>query len=226
MINSIKSLNRTFNVEKREKHGDQKGTCTMATANLSSDRKAVHRGLIGRQKRLLMMIGIFTLLFALVGYGKAQAHTAVEVEAGTNHNCAVMSDGTVKCWGNNNFGQLGDGTQTNRTMPVAVSGISTAVAIAGGYTHTCAVLAGGSVQCWGYNNVGQLGDGTTTNHITPVVVSGISTAVGIEAGTYHTCAVLADGAVKCWGANSAGQLGDGTTTNSTTPVAVSGISTA
>jgi len=139
--------------------------------------------------------------------------------------CSLNGDGTVDCWGQNPSG-LGDGSSTQSSVPVPVSGITTAVGISVGYESACAVLSSGAVQCWGDNTNGTLGDGTNTSSNVPVSVSGISTATAIAAGAGHTCALLSSGAVKCWGDNSAGQLGDGTNTNSTTPVPVSGISTA
>ena len=149
------------------------------------------------------------------------------ITAGATHTCALLSDGSVRCWGSNELGELGDGTTTDSPTPVAVSGITNATAIAAGGDHTCALLADGSVECWGNNQEGQLGNGTmTTSSSTPVSVSGITTATAIAGGYYYTCAVLADGSVKCWGDNGSGDLGDGTTTPSSTPVSVSGITTA
>jgi alpha-tubulin suppressor-like RCC1 family protein len=142
------------------------------------------------------------------------------------HACALLSDGTAKCWGNNWTGQLGDGTTTNSFVPVAVSGLSGAVAIALGYYHSCALLSDGTAKCWGSNTNGQLGDGTTTQSSTPVVVSGVSNVVAIAAGNQYTCVMFADGTAKCWGLNTNGQLGNGTTTQSSTPVVVSGLSNA
>ncbi len=140
---------------------------------------------------------------------------------GGYHTCALVSDGTMKSWGYNSYGQLGDGSTTQRNTPVSVSGISTAVAITAGVFHTLALLSDGTVKAWGRNNYGQLGDGTTTSNGTPVSVSEISDAVAIAAGFEHTCALLSDGTVKAWGLNNYGQLGDGTTTDSSTPVSVS-----
>ena len=157
--------------------------------------------------------------------------TATAIAAGgalfQGHTCALLSAGTVKCWGNNLVAQLGNGTVTTPSAtPVEVSGISTATAVAAGSVHTCARLSDGTMQCWGSNGYGQLGDGTVTTPITPVEVSGISTAIAIAAGDAHTCAVLSNGTVKCWGTNFSGELGDGSFTNSPSPMAVSGISAA
>jgi alpha-tubulin suppressor-like RCC1 family protein len=147
------------------------------------------------------------------------------VAAGANHSCAVMADGTARCWGRNQAGQIGDGTLVNRTSSVAVSGLTGAMSIAAGANHTCARLSTGAVKCWGSNAFGQIGDNTTTMRKTPVAVSGLSSGVvQLAAGTSHTCALISGGTVKCWGLNSSGQLGDGTTTMRKTPVLVSGLS--
>ena len=154
--------------------------------------------------------------------------TAIAVTAGGGHTCAVLADGTVRCWGWNQYGQLGDGTTADSSVPVAVSGINTATAISAGEEHTCAILANGILRCWGQNDSGQLGIGTSDvdPHPTPVAVSGINAANGIAAGVDHTCAVVSDHTVRCWGDNSEGQLGDGTTTTRLTPVSVGGITNA
>jgi alpha-tubulin suppressor-like RCC1 family protein len=134
---------------------------------------------------------------------------ALEASSAGNHTCALLIDHTVRCWGANSSGQLGDGTTSNRLVPVVVSGLSNAVALAVGGGHSCAMLADGGVQCWGDNSSGQIGDDTTNARLLPVAVTGLSNAVALAAGSGHTCALLADGAVQCWGSNSFGELGDG-----------------
>jgi len=151
---------------------------------------------------------------------------ATSIATGAYHTCAIVSGGTVACWGRNGQGQLGDGTQTGSSAPVQVREITTATSVTGGGGHSCALLADGTVRCWGENSDGQLGDGTTLTKSTPIAATGIAGAIAVSAGWDHTCAVLDDGTVRCWGANSSGQLGDGTATRALTAVQVRGISSA
>jgi alpha-tubulin suppressor-like RCC1 family protein len=145
--------------------------------------------------------------------------------AGGYHVCALMGDGTAKCWGRNGRGQVGDGTVDSPiTTPHPVSGLTTAVTLSLGTYHSCALLQNSNVQCWGQSDFGQIGAPGLAFSSTPVTVSGIANAVGVYSGFMHSCAALADGSVRCWGHNDFGQLGDGTTTDSASPVLVQGIS--
>ena len=156
--------------------------------------------------------------------------TAVAISSGNGHTCAILDDGSVSCWGYNDY-QLGDGTTAHRNTPTQTSSLGTnrtAVAISSGQSHTCAILDDGTVSCWGSNYEGQLGDGTITDRLTPTQTASLGigrTAVAISSGTYHTCAILDDGSVSCWGGNSFGQLGDGTTTDRNTSAQTSSLGT-
>lgn len=156
---------------------------------------------------------------------------ATQISSGADHACAVLRGGSVECWGDNNMGDLGNGTTTPSNVPVAVSGIAGATQVVAGVAESCALLANGAIDCWGWNTYGQLGDGNAGGPSNaPVAVSGITNAVQVVLGNTHACALLADKSVECWGDNSLGQLGDGQTSAqqpySTTPVPVTGISNA
>jgi RHS repeat-associated protein len=149
------------------------------------------------------------------------------IATGGYYTCALLTDGTVECWGDNSYGQLGNNSTTDSSTPVTVSGLgsgSGVTAIAAGGGHTCVRINNGTVQCWGVIGNGQLGDGTTTQHLSPNAISGLTGIVTVTAGLYHSCALTSGGAVKCWGVNSFGELGDASVVQRTSPVDVSGLS--
>jgi len=156
-------------------------------------------------------------------YDTTGCRTVISLSAGYAHTCVALSDGAVYCWGYNNVGQLGIGTNTPSNTPVQVPGLN-ATAVAARNNNTCALLADGAVRCWGANNFGQLGNDSTVNSSTPVAVSLLSGVVALGAGWQHNCAIVSDGTARCWGYNGNGQLGDGSSINRSTPVTVTGLS--
>jgi alpha-tubulin suppressor-like RCC1 family protein len=150
--------------------------------------------------------------------------TAVEIAAGHDFTCARLRDGTVRCWGDNDRGQLGDGTTTSRSAPFPVLKLSGVARIAAGDAHACALLHDGSVRCWGEDLAGQLGDGAQAPHRNaPVRVEGLEGAVDLALGGATSCAVMADRTVRCWG--SAPRPGSALlTTAHTTPTSIAGLS--
>ncbi len=127
---------------------------------------------------------------------------------GPTHSCAALVNGTVACWGDNSFGQLGDCSTSPHDKAVVVQQVSGVVNVAVGSKFSCSLSNGGQVNCWGNNTSGQLGDATGSNRVVPAPVVGLGSAVDITAGDNHACALLRDGSLWCWGENRYGQMGD------------------
>ena len=156
------------------------------------------------------------------------------VASGYDHTCAVTILGDAYCWGNNFFGQLGDGTFVEKLIPVPVDGLTgTGVRIAfvdeaaAGEFHTCIRTPMGDAYCWGDNISGQVGNAVTgTPHTAPVAVAGLAGSIQqIATGKAFTCALLNSGGIECWGENMDGQLGDGSTIDRFSPAGVTSLST-
>jgi len=201
-----------------------------------------------RSAMLTVLGGLAVALFVgatvmLSNPAPASAANATEIAAGGDHSCAIVAGGAVKCWGDNDNGQLGNNDAPNdSSAPVDVctfflffcSNVSGMTDISAGFNHTCAVTGGGGVQCWGDNSRGQLGNDNDPNDAdTPVNVcagtflfgpppcdSNLANVEQVAVGDVHSCALISGGTVKCWGSNTNGQLGDGTTTDRSTPVTV------
>ncbi|MCB1555305.1 MAG: hypothetical protein KDJ14_16010 [Xanthomonadales bacterium] len=171
----------------------------------------------------------FAALLALMpGLALAQPvplQGVIAVDAGGGHTCAALSDGGARCWGYNFLAQVGDGSRTDRLLPVRVVDLNDPLAALGlGESHSCALTQGGVVRCWGMNVYGQLGDGTTDLGLRPVTARNLGTGVlQVGGGENNSCALTAQHGVKCWGANYSGQLGDGTTTDRLLAVDVVGL---
>jgi alpha-tubulin suppressor-like RCC1 family protein len=136
---------------------------------------------------------------------------AIQIVAGERHTCALIEGGSVQCWGQDGYGQLGNAVGGDSASPVP-AGIAGAVEISSGEYHVCVRHAAGTMSCWGYNNDGQLADGNSPNHaFVPVGTNGIDSASQIALGAFHSCAVVRTEPVnfKCWGTGNFGQLGDG-----------------
>jgi uncharacterized repeat protein (TIGR02543 family) len=198
--------------------------------------------------------------YGALGIGVADANydypVPVEVQGVTNpimvttgfgFSVALMQDHTLMAWGNNEEGEIGDGTTTDRLTPVAVPGIDQVVWISAGWTHMVAIRADGTVWTWGANNwlgafdcedtydnnnlgffcgYGMLGDGTTADHYTPEQVTGLSGAIMALGGDASTSVLLKDGTVWTFGSNGAGQLGIPSIYQSLVPVQVQGLCSA
>jgi len=148
--------------------------------------------------------------------------TATAITVGNMSSCALLSSGTVKCWGSNWAGQLGNGLGTS-FVPQPVAGISGATALVGGEAFRCALLGDGTVECWGRNFDGQLGDLTSVDSSSPVEVVGVDDVESLHGGSFGVCARYDDSSTDCWGNNDFGQFGDGTLIDTRDPVTVSGL---
>ncbi len=146
--------------------------------------------------------------------------TAKAISAGDSHTCAILDNSQVKCWGDNYYGQLGQGDNINRGYgsnqmgslnPVNLGSERTAKSITTGTGYTCVILDDDSVKCWGRGHAGQLGNGKTqpvsSPPNSPINLGSEITAKAITAGKFHTCAVIDNSSIKCWGLNDSGQLG-------------------
>ncbi|OYZ15088.1 MAG: hypothetical protein B7Y39_16710 [Bdellovibrio sp. 28-41-41] len=139
--------------------------------------------------------------------------------------CAIDSAvsnqiGTLRCWGSNDYGQLGQGNLALSDIPLVVDPANYYQDVSIGIYHACGVTQSGVLKCWGGNANGQLGDGTTTDKLSPTVIDSSTSYSKIFCGDYYTCGITTSGALKCWGNNYYGQLGDGTTAQRLTPVSI------
>ncbi len=147
------------------------------------------------------------------------------IAPGDSSTCVLLADGTVRCWGRNQVGQLGNGTTstTDSAQPTTVVGLTEVVQLVGGQSGYCARRRDGTLWCWGSNSAGRLGDGTSLSRSAPVRVMGLpGAATDVAMGSAFTCAVV-QGSAYCWGSNGVGQLGDGTLNGRMTPAAVVGL---
>ncbi|MCL2447265.1 MAG: hypothetical protein FWD06_10915 [Oscillospiraceae bacterium] len=168
----------------------------------------------------ILACGLLLLLFLV-------PVNASVIAAGSTHNVAAASDGSVWAWGQNRNGQIGDGTRFARNAAVQVPGISNVRAVAAGNHHTVALRRDGTVMSWGANALGQLGNGTTTERTSPVRVQGLTNVTAISSHDTHNLALRNDGTVWAWGSNTRGELGHGSDASfSSVPVQVVGLENA
>lgn len=151
------------------------------------------------------------------------ASGVVSISAGGGHACAVKTDGSLYCWGENDNGKLGNGTTTDALVPTLVAGLSAVSKVSAGEHHTCAVTTAGAAKCWGNGGYGRLGNSSTVNSPLPVDVTDLQSSVtDISAGNAHSCAVQ-NGAAKCWGYNQGYRIGVATGSYSNVPVQVTNL---
>jgi alpha-tubulin suppressor-like RCC1 family protein len=164
-----------------------------------------------------------TLLFVAITFLVINSIYAQTISAGAFCSFAVCSDNTVKAWGWNSGGQLGDNTTIDRLTPVQVNGLAGVIKIACGGSHSLALKNDGTVWAWGSNGSGQLGDNTIVDRHSPVQVLGLTEIVAIACGESHSFAVKNDGSLWAWGDNTEGKLGDSTNVDRHVPVLVHGL---
>lgn len=145
----------------------------------------------------------------------------VQISVGERHSCARIGDGDVRCWGDNGYGELGDGTRVNRDRPITVDSCA-AVDVDAGSFRTCVICTDRTVECWGDNGSGTLLGGED-DVLEPTAIKGLTGIVDVSAGWAHACAVDEGGRAWCWGRNKSGELGDGGLVARTTPLDASGV---
>ncbi len=162
---------------------------------------------------------LFIGLLIINQYSIAQVNSG-----GGFHALQLCNDGTVKAWGRNANGQLGNGTYIDSPTPVQVYNLTNVVAVSSGGIHSLVLKADSTVWAWGMNTSGQLGNGNNNTSNFPVQVNNLTGVIAISAGAVHSMALKSDGTVWAWGSNGNGRLGDGTTTDRNYPIQVSGLS--
>src|SRR5215210_7760298 len=168
---------------------------------------------------------VLILLLGIIAFSNAV--NAQTIAAGGWHSLVVCTDGSVKAFGENATGELGNGSNTDSNLPVTPTGLTGIISVSGGgdqlEEHSLALKSDGTVWTWGWNVDGQLGIGSNIDKTFPVKVPGLTGVIKIAAGTYHVLALKNDGTVWAWGDNISGQIGDNSTTDRTSPVQVSGL---
>ena len=152
----------------------------------------------------------------------------VGLDAGGATTCAVLASGGLRCWGNNVYGQVGDGTQVARPSPVDVVGLTGPIAaVTLGSAHTCATTTAGALACWGWAYSGRLGNGengVSQVHTAPITLTTLTGPADLpRAGNAFSCTRVGAARVSCWGENSSGQLGNGGQVPASEPILVAGV---
>ena len=198
-------------------------TCALHAGGKASCWGANDKGQLGNGKNALVY-GLDQLAAELAPDAVQDTKGMKAFAMGQGHGCVVSNDKFVRCWGGNEFGQLGNNKLLDRRAPDSVKMAPGAVDVAAGAAHSCAAMGAGAAHCWGKGADGRLGNGADTDSPAPKEVKGLADAEKLVAGRAHTCALRAGGKVSCWGAGGKGQLGDGNGKSSNVPVEVSGLS--
>lgn len=149
-----------------------------------------------------------------------EGRAATDLSVGDHHSCALLDNGSVTCWGHNNYGQLGDNTTTNRPIPIYphLPAGSSAVSVAVGPYNSCAILENSSLYCWGHNHYGRLGIGVSGGvYSTPMFVEEATNIVDLSVNYDHSCGLSENGSISCWGRGKYGPLGIGSGSDKNTP---------
>ncbi len=198
--------------------------CAGGTSNLTGNGATSYTWMPGSLSGASVNVSpLTTTVYTVSGTnadGCARSNTWLKVSGGAYHTIAIKTDGTLWAWGQNDYGQIGDGTLINKNSPVQIGSANDWIAISAGNFHNLAIKANGTLWAWGINSGGQIGDGTVINKSTPVQVGIATDWTGISAGGGHNIARRSAGTLWSWGSNVYGQLGDGTNTQRNSPVQI------